>query len=157
MINTLLRGAVAGCVATAPMTVVMMALHRLLPRTEQYALPPSEIVAQIAENVGAEQHIDAQQHIALTLLGHFGYGAAVGVGYVPLAPRLPFPAAVNGIGYGLAVWAVSYLGLLPAAGLLTPATEHPARRNVLMIVAHIVWGAALGVVFERLQRDTMKG
>ncbi len=152
-INTLLRGAVAGCVATAPMTVVMTALHHLLPRNEQYPLPPSEIVEQIAENVHVEQHIDRQQHVLLTLLGHFGYGAAVGGGYPLLAPRLPFGAATNGIVYGLGVWTISYLGLLPAAGLLAPATEHPARRNALMIVAHVVWGAATGWLFEQMQRD----
>jgi putative membrane protein len=152
-INTLLRGAVAGCVATAPMTVVMTALHHLLPRNEQYPLPPSEIVEQIAENVHVEQHIDRQQHVLLTLLGHFGYGAAVGGGYPLLAPRLPFGAATNGIVYGLGVWTISYLGLLPAAGLLAPATEHPARRNALMIVAHVVWGATTGWLFEQMQRD----
>ncbi len=150
MINTLLRGVLAGCAATAPMTVVMTALHRLLPRSEQYPLPPSEIVEQIAETVHVEQHIDAQQHVALTLLGHFGYGAAVGGGYALLAPRLPFGAVANGIVYGLGVWTVSYLGLLPAAGLLTPATEHPARRNALMIVAHVVWGAATGWLFAQM-------
>jgi len=157
MINTLLRGALAGCIATAPMTMVMTALHRLLPRSEQYPLPPSEIVEQIAENVGIEQHIDGQQHVALTLLGHFSYGAAVGGGYALLAPRLPFGAAANGIVYGLGVWTISYLGLLPAAGLLTPATEHPGRRNALMIAAHVVWGAATGLLVERMQRDTVRG
>ena len=27
-------------------------------------------------------------------------------------------------------------------GILKPATRHPGRRNMLMIAAHIVWGAA---------------
>lgn len=154
---TLLQGALAGCIATAPMTIVMTLLHRLLPRREQYPLPPSEIVEQIEEGVGAQQHMTEQQHLALTLLGHFGYGAAVGAGYGLLRKQLPFGKIANGIVYGLLVWTVSYLGLLPAAGLLTPATAHPARRNALMIAAHIVWGAATGVLVEQLQRDRMKG
>jgi len=151
---TLLHGAVAGCIATAPMTVVMTVLHRLLPRPEQYPLPPSEIVEQIEETIGMEQHIDPEQHVAVTLLGHFGYGAAVGVGYALLRRHLPFGRIANGIVYGLGVWTVSYLGLLPAAGLLTPATEHPARRNGLMIAAHVVWGAATAWVFALLQAAT---
>jgi hypothetical protein len=55
-----------------------------------------------------------------------------------------------GVGFGLAVWAVSYLGWLPAAGILSPATEHPARRNALMIGAHVVWGATTGLAVGRL-------
>jgi hypothetical protein len=56
----------------------------------------------------------------------------------------------------VAVWAGSYLGWLPAAGILSPATEHPARRNALMIASHVVWGAAAGVIVERLS-DEKKG
>lgn len=156
MINTLVQGAVAGCVATAPMTMVMTGLHRLLPRREQYALPPGEIVEQLEETIGVEQHVNEQQHLALTLLGHFGYGAAVGVGYALLRKQLPFGKIANGIVYGLFVWTVSYLGLLPAVGLLKPATEHPARRNGVMIAAHVVWGAATALVFAWLQATTRR-
>jgi uncharacterized membrane protein YagU involved in acid resistance len=62
------------------------------------------------------------------------------------------PNVVNGVAYGLGVWTASYLGLLPALGLLAPATEHPARRNALMIAAHVVWGASLGITAKRLSR-----
>jgi hypothetical protein len=55
-----------------------------------------------------------------------------------------------GAGFGVAVWAGSYLGWLPAAGILSPATEHPPRRNALMIASHVVWGATAGVVFDKL-------
>jgi hypothetical protein len=41
---------------------------------------------------------------------------------------------------------------MPALGLLSPATEHPGRRNALMIAAHLVWGSATGIIFDRLQR-----
>lgn len=151
MINTLLQGAVAGCVATAPMTMVMTVLHRMLPRREQYPLPPSEIVEQIEETIGVEQHMNEQQHLGLTLFGHFGYGAAVGAGYALVHKQLPFGKIANGIVYGLLVWTVSYLGLLPVAGVSRPATEHPARRNALMIAAHVVWGAATAWLFALLQ------
>lgn len=35
---------------------------------------------------------------------------------------------------------------------LPPATKHPARRNALMIAAHVVFGAALGLLVERLEK-----
>jgi uncharacterized membrane protein YagU involved in acid resistance len=64
--------------------------------------------------------------------------------------RLPGP--LSGAAFGLAVWAGSYLGLLPVLGILRPATEHPARRNALMIASHVVWGAVAGLVLEELRR-----
>jgi hypothetical protein len=54
------------------------------------------------------------------------------------------------VAYGLAVWAGSYLGWLPAAGVLPPATEEPAGKNAVMILAHVACGAALGVLTDRL-------
>ncbi|MCA1636528.1 MAG: hypothetical protein LC802_23280 [Acidobacteria bacterium] len=57
----------------------------------------------------------------------------------------------------MAVWAGSYLGWLPAAGILRPATEHPPRRTALMIAAHVVWGVAAGLVVESLTDDGEDG
>ncbi len=151
MVAHMLRGAIAGLVATAPMTVAMEVLFRRLPRGERYPLPPSEIVAVLEHAAGARRMAGAEEHLALTLIGHFGYGAAAGGGYGLLADRLPLPPALRGIAYGIATWMFSYLGWLPAFGILRPATEHPGRRNALMIVAHIVYGATLGLLFERLE------
>jgi uncharacterized membrane protein YagU involved in acid resistance len=148
---TTLAGAVGGFVATAPMSVAMELMHRRLPWHERYPLPPSQIVSKVAHEVGLRKHIDKDEHIALTLLAHFGYGAGTGAVYAPLLSRAPLPAAIKGILFGMCVWAASYLGLLPGLGILRPATEHPARRNALMIAAHVVWGAVLGAVTERLR------
>lgn len=150
MLARMLRGALAGLVATAPMTVIMEALFRRLPRSERYPLPPSEIVA-VLEHVAGVDHIgDENDHLVLTLVGHFGYGAALGAGYGLIGDRLPLPSALRGVAYGVATWAGSYLGWLPAMGILRPATEHPGRRNALMIVAHLAYGASLGLLFTRL-------
>ena len=37
------------------------------------------------------------------------------------------------------------LSRLGASGLMPPATRQPAPRNAMMIGAHVVWGAALGL------------
>ncbi|HAE50229.1 MAG: hypothetical protein CMO30_07955 [Tistrella sp.] len=50
------------------------------------------------------------------------------------------------------MWAASYLGWIPAARILKPATRHPWRRNLLMIAAHLVWGASLAKGLEDLDR-----
>lgn len=46
------------------------------------------------------------------------------------------------------VWTVSYLGWVPALGLLTPAGRHPSRRNARMIAAHLVWGTVITAATE---------
>ncbi|HEY0603709.1 MAG TPA: DUF6789 family protein [Herpetosiphonaceae bacterium] len=151
--SQLLSGALAGCVATAPMTASMELMYRLLPQHEQYPLPPSEITAELTDQTGVRDDLDTDEHVGLTLVNHFAYGAAAGAIYGPLSKYAPLPPALKGIAFGLVVWTVSYLGLLPALGILRPATEHPGRRNLLMILAHVVWGSVTGLVVERMERD----
>jgi len=148
--SALTIGALAGLTATLPMTLFMQQMHQQLPAPERYPLPPSEIVEELTDQVGIDDRLDRSEHTALTLLAHFGYGAATGALYAPLAQAYHPPAKLGGAAFGLAVWGVSYLGLLPALGVLRPATEHPARRNALMIGAHVVWGVSLGLIVEQL-------
>lgn len=141
----LLLGAVAGMAATLPMTMAMRALHRRLPPRQRYPAPPRELIDSAA---GERLQDDAARD--LTLGAHYAYGAASGALIAAAAPRLG-PAA--GAAAGVAVWAGSYLGWIPAAGLLKPATEHPPRRNSMMIAAHLVWGASLALILRELERE----
>lgn len=131
------------------MTIAMVWMHRRLPRYERYPLPPS-LITQNLEEAADVDPVPPRPHLALTLVNHFGYGAAVGALYGPTAGRFRAPAAVKGVGWGLVVWTFSYLVMLPAVGLLSPATRHPARRNGLMILAHVVWGGVTGWLADRL-------
>jgi putative membrane protein len=89
------------------------------------------------------------ERIGATTLGHLGYGAAMGGLYAPLADNVPAPPAAKGAAFGLLVWAVSYLGLLPAMGIMEMPREQSVRRNVMMILAHIIWGVALGMAHHK--------
>ena len=151
----LLTGALAGLAATVPMTLAMVWMHRRLPEDEQYPLPPRQVTMNTAEAVGVveEGRLEESEKKAMTLAAHFTYGAAVGALYAPLARRVPLPPVVSGAAYGVAVWAGSYLGWLPAVGLLSPATEHPARRTALMIAAHLVWGSAAGALVGYMDEE----
>lgn len=147
-----LAGAVAGTLATIPMTLTMLWLHRQVPQKERRELPPEQITRNIAHKLGLDELIDEEsEQDAVSLANHFAYGAAVGALYVSFEEKIDLPPVAKGIGYGLAVWTGSYLGLLPALGILSPATEHPESQNALMITAHVVWGAALGLALERLK------
>ena len=84
--------------------------------------------------------------IPMTVVSHFAFGASAGCFYGPLCqPRSASGAITSGCIYGLGVWSCSYLGWLPATGLYRSAADETVERNTLMIAAHIVWGASLGL------------
>ncbi len=152
--NRVLLGALAGLAATGPMTLAMKLMHERLPRGERYPLPPRQVTEGLAEKAGVNRHLDEEGRETATWVSHFAYGAACGALYgAASGKRVDEHALLAGMGFGVAVWAGSYLGWLPAAGILSPATEHPARRNALMIAAHLVWGAGVGVALEKLSDD----
>jgi uncharacterized membrane protein YagU involved in acid resistance len=153
IIRQVLIGAIAGLGATIPMTVGMEAMFRFLPKRERYRLPPRQITMALAEQAGVKEQLTAPARTTVTLAAHFGYGAATGAIYAPNAIENHWPPLVSGVIFGLAIWVVSYLGLLPAVRLLSPATEHPIRRNALMITAHAVWGVTLGLLVDRLSKN----
>ncbi len=144
----LLLGGIAGFVATLPMTATVRAIHRRLPSHERYPATPRELIDSTASALDTAVPENAARD--LTLSAHYAYGAAAGA---VVAAALPRPSLPAGAAAGAAVWAASYLGWIPAAGLLKPATEHPARRNGMMIAAHLVWGAALAATLHELYAD----
>lgn len=141
MMQRALFGALAGLSATMAMTAAMRHLFTRLDQRDRYPLPPREIT---------EDLLPATRRTlpALTMLAHFGYGALAGAFY-GLLPR----RKMTGVLYGTAVWAASYLGWIPGLRILKPATHHPLERNLLMIAAHLVWGASLAAGMRELDRS----
>lgn len=150
--NRLLAGALAGGVGTYAMTMAKRCLFPKLPPAERYPLPPREITQDVVERVAGREVADEELLLDATLASHFAYGAASGAVFAMLGLHEKHPVA-NGVAFGVAVWAVSYLGWLPAAGILTPATRHPPARNALMIAVHVVWGGVTGDAVARLLRS----
>ena len=148
----LLIGGVAGFVGTMAMTAAMRRLHARLPARERYPLTPREIVDSGAQQLGIALPDEPARDI--TLAAHFAYGALMGA---LIAAMNPDPRKKTGAAAGFAVWLASYMGWIPAVGTLEPATRHPARRNALMIFAHLVWGASTAAAMNelRLARETI--
>ena len=149
----LAKGALAGLVATVPMTVTMVLLQRLLPKRLRYPLPPEQITLRVIADKGAISHLDDPERTIATGILHFGIGTLAGAIYSVAAKLIPAPNVARGIGFGLLVWLTGYMGWLPALGILQPATKHPAQRNALMITAHVVWGSVTGLLFAALAGD----
>ncbi len=141
-----LAGAIAGLMATLPMTAVMIAGKRHLPRRSQDPLPPVQITQNALRAVDLDDELSREEELALTAVNHFAFGASAGALYGPLCrANSAVDAMTSGCIYGLGVWTTSYLGWLPVTGLYRSVVDETPERNALMIVAHLVWGASLGL------------
>jgi NAD(P)-dependent dehydrogenase (short-subunit alcohol dehydrogenase family) len=138
------HGALAGLLATAAMSLVMLGAKRLGALGEP---PPRRLVRRITAGLGPAAP-RGRALDAAALAAHFAFGASVGT----LFGLFPPTARTSGGGalYGLGVWAVNYAGWLPKVGLMPPARRDRPGRQPAMIVAHLVFGAALAVAHRRL-------
>ncbi len=123
----------------------------LLPKPEKHALPPSIITFNAAGKMG-QPPTSQSEHGVRTALAHFGVGTAFGLvyGLASPAPAKQRDALVRGALFGFLVWSVNYLGILPALNLYKSPDQEPARRHLMMIAAHLIWGLTTGQVYRRL-------
>jgi uncharacterized membrane protein YagU involved in acid resistance len=146
-------GGIGGLVAAVPMTAFWAVAAGRLPKEEWRALPPRQIVRRLSRKTEAERFLDRDQEVALTWASHFGYAAATGALWGLLARRAPLDSVPGGVAFGLGIWAVSYLGWLPVAGLMPPVTRQSSGRNALMIAAHVIFGGTLAAVGGIVRRE----
>ena len=152
MNRSILDGAGAGVVAALLMGVAMVG-------AEKYGLlgdkaPPRKLVTNFLPKTAGTEPATAHQEQALASVAHVGYGAAVGAGYALARRYVPagVPEPVAGMAYGALVYAVTYQGWIPALDLIAPPRHHFPLRPPTMMLLHLVYGAALGVTWERLER-----
>jgi hypothetical protein len=132
-----LFGAIAGAIATGPMTAVIVAGRkaRML-----WTPPPKQITANVASRAGVKPDLEDEEFQAAWLAAHFGYGAACGAVYSIIRPMLPGSVTIKGLVFGELVWGVSYLGYIPALRLYPWPKDDSRTRMAVMIAAHAVFG-----------------
>src|SRR3954468_12174582 len=143
IMQTLVRGALAGLAATVPMTVVIGTgrAARLL-----HTPPPVEITENIAEQAGEDPNRQSPEFQAAWLAAHAGYGAICGIIFSAMRPALPRSDLIAGLLFGAAVWGVSYISLMPSLNLYPSAQDDSNQRQVVMIAAHAVFGMSLASI-----------
>ena len=143
MIRELLGGAARGTVATAVMSIPILAAPDLIMGRR----PPKQVTVAMLAKLGLDPDEEDERNVASTL-AHLGFGASMGSLFSVARARLhpPGPAVLHGLAYGLGIWAVSYNGWIPALGLLPqPERDRPGRQSV-MLAAHLVYGGVLGAL-----------
>ncbi len=127
--DRLVFGAIEGLAATLVMSGAFLLAQRAGLIDE---LPPRLIMERFLPRASL------RTKRALATAAHLAYGTGAGAAraVIPLPRR-------TGIAYAVLVWAASYEGWVPAAGVLPPAHRDVRSRAGTILVAHLVFGAAL--------------
>jgi hypothetical protein len=142
-VHAVVRGMVAGALASVPMSAVTLAAQRAEVIEEQ----PAESLVRFAGRVTG-QHPPRPVVEAMAAVSHAAVGAGLGAAYA-LLPRVG-PPRLRGAALGMAFGAAAYESWIPALGVLPAGSAgRPARQGAL-VLAHAVFGAALGTLDERL-------
>ncbi|MFF5209032.1 DUF6789 family protein [Streptosporangium sp. NPDC000396] len=147
MTQDLVKGAVAGTAATALMSAVMLAGDRAGLMPDQ---PPKRITRAL---LPGHKHRPKPGERVLSAIAHFGFGAAFGSLFSLLHRGRRAPILL-GVGYGLAIWFVSYQGWVPRLGILPPISEDLPERQAVMAAGHVVYGTALALAVNRLNHES---
>lgn len=134
-------GAASGAIATVWMSGFMLAAQRLGWLGQ---MPPKKIADAGLDAAGAEEAPEPARRATAALL-HLGFGAGMGAlfGAFHQRTRLPHPLAQATV-YGLGIWLASYCGWVPALGIMPPPQRDRPGRPTAMVLAHVVYGVALG-------------
>jgi len=141
-----------GLASTAAMSAVMLAAHEAGVLGET---PPRLITKRTLRRMGLRT---SSQTEALASAGlHFGYGVLGAALFRSLTKRTGIaPTPGRGAAFGALVWAASYFGWVPALGLMPlPGGDRPGR-PVFMLLAHLVFGAALGAMHGKQARGELR-
>jgi hypothetical protein len=127
------RRALAGIVATVPHTAALVAGSSLGSRP----LPPAEVVSRATRTP-----VSAPVWLAV----HFTTGAVLGLAARAVRPER---SRSRGAGYGLAVWALSYVLLLPRMRLYPHVAEDEPARRAANVAGHALFGLTLAALTRR--------
>jgi hypothetical protein len=147
--NALVRGGLAGIGGTGAMTAVMAARRMAGLRR----LPPQVITEGVTQKAGLRSDLPEPVFNLGWLAAHFGFGSSTGAGYALARRFLPKHAFFAGLLWGSAVYAVSYLGLMPGLGLYPEPRADARTRTLALIVAHAVFGVTTAEL-ERMLAGT---
>jgi hypothetical protein len=148
IVPKLLKGVIAGLVATAVLTVLMM-MKKMMG-----VMPELDPVHMMSEMVAQKMGMDP--NIVIGWIMHFGIGSiAWGVSFVLLNNILPGKSQiVKGISLGIGAWFLMMIGPMPMSGAGLFGMNIGMMAPVMTLMLHIIFGVVLGTVFVKLKGST---
>jgi hypothetical protein len=144
MNNRYARAVVAGFVATAVLSVLM------LVKGAMGMLPQMNVIHMLAAMAHAHMSLPASPVVGW--MAHFFIGTVLwGIGFALLQPVLPGSSAVRkALSFSVLAWLLMMLIPLPMAGAGLFGLKLGPMAPVMTLALHLVWGAVLGAVYDRL-------
>jgi hypothetical protein len=146
-------GVAAGVAATFLLQGIRTTEQKLLPETmPPIREDPGEFMVEQAEELLSEETREQLPTVIETVTAKslaLGYGMTAGAIYGVLRPRAG-NLLVDGTVLGLGVWAVGYLGWLPALGLMPPLQQQETEQVAGPIVQHVIFGIATVATYQWL-------
>lgn len=164
------RGLVAGALGTAFMTAWQEVSSRLLasgadeegegragqPGSEaprdpwEDASAPAQVARRVLGGV-FHKEVSPEAIPLLTHATHWGYGTAWGALFGLIQGSRPGRPLGGGIVFGIGVWGMSYLQLVPM-GLYQPPWKYPPKQLAMDLSYHLAYGAGAGAGYAALFR-----
>ena len=135
------KGLLAGLIVTAVLSLLMLTGSALL------VAPGFDLIDLAAAALGmpGEALVGWAAHF---LVGTVAWGLL----YAALEPRLPGEPWVRGALFGVLVWLLMMLALMPLAGRRPFGLDAGAAVPAMALLLHLVFGAALGLIYALLRR-----
>jgi hypothetical protein len=162
-IAALVRGLAAGVIGTAAMTAAQVLPSKLKssedtsggqensPRDPWEEAPvPALVAKRIAEGV-FHKEVSPDLIPVLTNAMHWGYGTTWGAVYGLTHARTSGRPLRNGVMFGVAVWALSYVQLVPM-GLYEPPWKYSPKELASDVGYHLAYGAGVGAGHSLISR-----
>src|SRR5437867_3847889 len=153
LIEHVALGGAAGCAATFLLQGVRTSEQKLLPETmPPVREDPGEFMLERAEELLSDEtreQVPANVETVAAKSLALGYGMTAGALYGALRPR-PGNLLADGTALGLGIWAVGYLGWLPALGLMPSVQQQETEQVAGPIAQHIIFGIATVAAYQWL-------
>ncbi|MEA2573495.1 MAG: hypothetical protein QOH93_793 [Chloroflexia bacterium] len=165
-LEVMMKGAAAGLVGTAAVTVALAQAPRLMQmlgveqaqeqatnsgKEDEASEPTEKLAEKVAEGV-FEQEIDEGTRQAVGQAIHWGYGAAWGALYGIVQGSVRLPTWLNGTILG-GVIALVASTLVPSMRLTPPPSEQPTSQKGMMFAIQILYGWITALVFHFFSRE----
>lgn len=133
----------------------------LPPRTPERdkTNPPQKLLEQIGvpARLTHSTYTYSQHKLPwVSYLVHFSFSTGFGVAYSVGGQLFPWIKVQHGIPFGLAVWDLFHVELMPTLGTVPPAKDQPLEEHVSEIIGHALWMWTIDEVVRGIDSEYQK-